>query len=680
MKDHVSWTTRPGGSVASRFVLPRARRRSLWVGALAVVVMATGLVACNPPKQPAPPPDRPWPENQSFPGPACLDDPGTTNRVACENTAAGNQASDWDVAGSGDASIQGFATAISVNRGESVHFKIDTDAALYHLEIYRMGFYGGAGARLVAIQRPSALLQTQPPCGFDPSVNLLDCGNWAESAAWSVPSDAASGIYFAKLVRDSGPIGASHVFFVVRDDASTSQVLYQTSDTTWQAYNNYGGVSLYQGDAVKVSYNRPFVTRDVFGGQSWVFNAEYPMVRWIEANGYDTSYLTGVDADQNGALLTHHTVFMSSGHDEYWSGSQRANVEAAVASGMNLAFFSGNGMYWKTRWEDNDRTLVCYKETVDKVDPSPAWTGLWRDPRFSPPSDGGRPENAVRGTLYAQRSDLAITVPAADGKMRFWRNTTVAQQSPGQTATLPNNTLGYEWDEDLDTGGGGAIEQTYGLPPTGAQFRPAGLVELSTTTAGGPGPLQAGGTDPELQAPGAKVGAAATTTVTHHMTLYRTPSGALVFSSGTVQWSWGLDASHDGTATSTDSRMRQATVNLFADMGVQPVTLQPGLLAATKSTDTAPPTSIVTAPGAGTTIQVGEGVIVQGTASDTNGSVGGVEVSSDNGQTWNPANGRGNWIFGWTPTQPGTYTIRSRAADDSANLEQPGPGITVTVV
>ena len=178
------------------------------------------------------------------------------------------------------------------------------------------------------------------------------------------------------------------MFFVVRDDASTSSIVYQTSDTTWQAYNNYGGVSLYQGDAVKVSYNRPFVTRDVFGGESWIFSAEYPMVRWLERNGYDLSYLTGVDSDQNGALLTHHRVFMSSGHDEYWSGGQRANVETAVANGVNLAFFSGNGMYWKTRWEDGHRTLVCYKETTQKVDPSPQWTGLWRDPRFSPPSDG----------------------------------------------------------------------------------------------------------------------------------------------------------------------------------------------------------------------------------------------------------------------------------------------------
>ena len=94
--------------------------------------------------------------------------------------------------------------------------------------------------------------------------------------------------------------GQSHIPFVVRDDSSHSDVIYQTSDTTWQAYNDWGGNSLYTGSpagrAYKVSYNRPFSTRIVDNGQDWVFNAEYPMVRWLEANGYNVSYFTGVDS------------------------------------------------------------------------------------------------------------------------------------------------------------------------------------------------------------------------------------------------------------------------------------------------------------------------------------------------------------------------------------------------
>ena len=210
--------------------------------------------------------------------------------------------------------------------------------------------------------------------------------------------------------------------FVVRDDDGRSDLLFQTSDTTWQAYNDYGGNSLYAGSpagrAYKVSYNRPFTTRGN-APEDWVFNAEYPMVRWLERNGYDVSYTTGVDSDRLGAELLEHRAFLSVGHDEYWSGTQRANVEAARAAGVHLAFFSGNEVFWKTRWEDSidaHRTLVTYKETHAnaKIDPLPGvWTGTWRDPRFSPPADGGRPENALTGQLFTVNAGAttAIQVP-----------------------------------------------------------------------------------------------------------------------------------------------------------------------------------------------------------------------------------------------------------------------------
>ena len=137
-----------------------------------------------------------------------------------------------------------------------------------------------------------------------------------------------------------------------------------------------------------------------------MFNAEYPMVRFLERNGYNVSYTTGIDADRRGAEILEHRVFLSVGHDEYWSGDQRANVEAARAAGVHLGFFSGNEVFWKTRYENGHRTLVTYKETHAnaKIDPTSAWTGTWRDPRFSPPADGNRPENALTGTaLHGQR-------------------------------------------------------------------------------------------------------------------------------------------------------------------------------------------------------------------------------------------------------------------------------------
>jgi methionine-rich copper-binding protein CopC len=600
--------------------------------------------------------------------------------IAQENALAGTPPSQWDISGSGDSTLQGFATDISVDQGQTVFFKInDTARASYHIDLYRMGYYQGNGARLVAtIPSSQPLKQVQPNPLKDAATGLIDCGNWAVSASWAVPSDATSGIYFAKLIRDDTG-GSSHVFFIVRSDASHSQLLFQTSDATWEAYNTYGGNSLYQGTApssdgraYKVSYNRPFSDRGTSGGlgtYNWVFHGEYPMVRWLESNGYDVSYFTDMDSDRNGALIKNHQTFLSVGHDEYWSGGQRANVQAARDAGVNLAFFSGNEGFWKTRWENSIdgsgtpyRTLVCYKETktetgiATRLDPTGIWTGTWRDPTFSPPADGGRPENALNGTIFmVNRGPVeigtTITVPYADGQLRLWRNTSVASLSPGQSATLSDLVLGYEWDEDLDNGS-----------------RPAGLFHLSTTTVSVPELLQDYG---NTYTPG---------NATHSLTMYRAASGALVFGAGTVQWQWGLDANHDDGSSLVDVRMQQATVNLLADMGAQPATLQSGLVAATASADHTAPTSTITSPAAGAAIQSGTTVTITGTAVDAGGgAVAGVEVSTDGGNTWHPATGRASWSYTWSPNGLGQVTIKVRAVDDSGNLETPSAGVTVNV-
>jgi hypothetical protein len=172
----------------------------------------------------------------------------------------------------------------------------------------------------------------------------------------------------------------------------------------------------------------------------------------------------------------------------------------------------------------------------------------------------------------------------------------------------------------------------------------------------------------------------ATESATHSLTLYRHTSGALVFGAGTVQWAWGLDAEHDFGPSTPDAGMQQATVNLFADMGVQPATLQLGLAPASASADTIPPTSAITAPASGATVQYNTTVTISGTATDSGGGVvAGVEVSVDNGATWHRANGRATWSYSWRPTSGGTAVIRSRAVDDSGRLESAGPSITVMV-
>lgn len=638
-------------SHSRRSVSPRARHLRLLIGMSLLAVLA-------------------WPgEKPQAQGPnPCL--PPQGNAITCENTLPGNPESDWQVDGAGDESIQGFATAISVVPGEIQRFKVRTDASAYRIDLFRLGYYGGLGARKVATVLPSVgLPQNQPNCLNDFSTGLVDCGNWAVSASWTVPASAVSGVYIARLVRtDTG--GASHMVFIVRDDTRQSELLFQTSDSTWHAYNSYGGNSLYEGmpvgRAYKVSYNRPFNNRAFSGGprESFLFNAEYPMLRWLEANGYDVSYTTNVDTDRRPAEIREHRAFLSVGHDEYWSAGQRANVEAARNAGVHLAFFSGNEVFWKTRWEPSIdgsgtqyRTLVSYKETHAnaKIDPlSNIWTGTWRDPRFSPPADGGRPENALTGTLFmvnGTRND-AITVPAAEGRLRFWRNTSIASMPAGTLATLPTGTLGYEWDVDADNGS-----------------RPAGLMRLSSTSVDV--------TPLFLQDYGSTYGAGV---ANHALTLYKHASGALVFGAGTVQWSWGLDDNHDREGGAPDVRMQQATVNLLADMGAQPDTLQAGLLASSASADSAPPASVITSPAAGATVQVGTGLMIAGTADDgTGGVVGAVEVSVDNGATWRPASGREQWTYTITPQQVGTMTIRSRAVDDSGNIETPTAGRTITV-
>ena len=192
----------------------------------------------------------------------------------------------------------------------------------------------------------------------------------------------------------------------------------------------YGGTSTYGSfdparpmeRAYKVSYNRPYTTRD-YRAVNMVFNAEYPMVRWLEANGYDVSYFTGLDSDRRGALIRNHKMFCRSGTMSIWSGGAARNVEAARDAGVHLAFFSGNDVFWKIRWEPSTdpshtpyRTMVTYKETHAnaKIDPMPdVWTGTWRDSRpFNP--EGPKPENALKGTIFtvnAWRNDPLI-VPA----------------------------------------------------------------------------------------------------------------------------------------------------------------------------------------------------------------------------------------------------------------------------
>src|SRR6516162_2607039 len=601
------------------------------------------------------------------------------NKIVTENLNPGTPQSVWAIHGSianqGDSQIEGFATQISTNAGQTVSFKINTASSGYTLAIYRLGYYGGNGARLITTMHHSGA-DNQPNPIFNSATNTVDAGNWSVTDSWTIPSTAASGVYFAKLTTDAGNF-QNMIPFIVRNDGTASDILFQTSDTTWEAYNTWGGYNLYFGPdlqrsdrAYAVSYNRPIAMNSTVNGvglQDFLFGEEYAAIYWLEQNGYNVSYISGIDAATNAGLLRNTKAYIDVGHDEYWSQSQFANVKAAADAGINLAFLSGNQSYWDTALAPSfdsshtaNRTVVEYKDiwSGTQLDPngtSNGGAGLFRDPVYGP----GTPENSLSGTIFTVDGGqpLAnISIPAIMSQLRFWRNTSIAS---GNGGTL-TNLLGFEWDSDLDNG-----------------FRPTGLIDLSSTTLNvGTLLLDNGLTD----GPG---------TATHSLTLYRdTTSGALIFGAGTVMWSWGLSNQYapytpplgSGSQTApVSAAVQQAMVNLFADMGVQPGTLQASLVLAQASSDHTPPTAVITSPSGGSNVIQGQTVTITGTASDVGGRVAGIEVSTDGGATWHPAAGTTNWSYTWTPAGPGTDVIEARATDDSVNLQSSPATVSVNV-
>ena len=463
-----------------------------------------------------------------------------------------------------------------------------------------------------------------------------------------------SGIYLAKLVRtDTG--GASHIVFVVRDDGGHSDLLFQTSDTTWQAYNDYGGNSLYtgrpRGRAYKVSYNRPFSTRgDADGGkQSWLFNAEYPMVRWLEANGYDVelhhrrrhrSARAGAPRAQGVPLGRPRRVLVRRAAGATWK-PRATRASTSPSSAATKCSGRRGGRTASTTSGTPHRTLVCYKETHAnaKIDPSPRLDRHLARSAAVQPRRRPAPENALTGTIFmvnGTRHD-SIMVPASDGK-----HAVLAQHDDRQPRA---GSDGHSAARARSATNGTRTSTT-------ASGRPA-CMRLSSTTLD-VSPLY-------LLDHGTTYGAG---TATHSLTLYRHKNGgttpdSLVFGAGTVQWSWGLDSTHD--------RVGAACRSPHAAGDGQPVrghgrsadhAAQRSWSPRAQSADAAGPTSTVNALPAAA-VETGFPVTITGTASDGQpaASSPAVEVSTDGGAHWNRADGRESWTYRWTPAARGSVTI-----------------------
>ena len=254
--------------------------------------------------------------------------------------------------------IEGYCSRQSVQAGEPLDIMVSTrPASRYTIEIFRMGFYGGRGARLMTVLGPlQGREQPDPPVA---EKRLREC-RWEPGATLKIPADWPSGAYLGRLttVPDAAgkPYWQSYVVFIVRD-ARRADVLFQCSDNTWQAYNRWpDDYSLYTDPRgahardVSVSFDRPYgrycqiFEHPLSIGSGSFLLWEFPLAYWLEQNGYDVTYCSNSDV-LDAAQVTRCGAFLSVGHDEYWDLRQYDAVKAAIEAGVNVLWLSGNAVF-----------------------------------------------------------------------------------------------------------------------------------------------------------------------------------------------------------------------------------------------------------------------------------------------------------------------------------------------
>jgi hypothetical protein len=393
------------------------------------------------------------------------------------------------------------------------------------MEIYRIGWYNGVGGRLMqSVGSLAGATQTVPE---PDAVGTVAC-KWPVAYTLNVPDTWTSGVYLVKLINTEG--WQNYIHFVVRDDARASDLMFQCSVTTYQAYNNFGSKSLYpdnsvNGDAArKVSFDRPYSTIGALHFYDW----EMPALRFLEKNGYDVSYCTNLDLHSNPNLLDKRKAFLSTGHDEYWSMPMYDNALSARNKGKHLAFFGGNAVYWQIRLESSaegvpDRIITCYKGYYkeDPEFPGPTTTYLWRELiPGNPTSAISRPENQLIGIMY----DSFVNVPVGQSFVVANSDYWVYAGTGFSDGTSVPGIVGYEWDKRSSNG-----------------LEPAGLVQLSNSAVVNE--------DKESSY--------------SHSAIYQASSGAWVFASGTIYWCYALDFCGFQTTDLRNAGIQQATRNVL---------------------------------------------------------------------------------------------------------------------
>ena len=262
--------------------------------------------------------------------------------------------------------IEGYCSHTSVRPGETITFHVSTNpASSFTIDLYRMGYYGGAGGRHLRTLGPFAgKVEEDPPVGRNRS---REC-QWEACTAVTIPEDWVSGVYLGKLTTEREGIG-SYLIFIVRDDRS-ADFIFQCSDTTWQSYNRWpsqfslyddGEKEWYWGPGVDVSFDRPYSkycqlvdTPLSIGSGEW-FLWEFPLAYWMEGRGDDVTYISNLDTHSDPAGLGRAKGFLSVGHDEYYSIEMFENLKKGIAEGLSVAFFSGNTCCGRIEFSPNSK-------------------------------------------------------------------------------------------------------------------------------------------------------------------------------------------------------------------------------------------------------------------------------------------------------------------------------------